>query len=56
MDRIPEALLDRSVAGLNLGGLDLSGLNPGGLNRGGTTLREQFTEGPNLWVFLRHFG
>ncbi|MEO0478600.1 MAG: hypothetical protein AAF196_03885 [Planctomycetota bacterium] len=46
MERIPEALLDRSVDGLNLSGLNL----------GGATLRKQFAEGPNLWVFLRHFG
>ena len=41
MERIPNELLDRSVDGLNLRG---------------ETLRAQFYEGPNLWVFLRHFG
>jgi hypothetical protein len=40
-DRIPDALLDRPVSGLNL--------VPG-------TLRDQLGENVNLLVFLRHFG
>ncbi len=40
-DRIPDALLDQVVAGVNLA--------PG-------TLREQLDDAPTLLVFLRHFG
>jgi hypothetical protein len=41
MKRIPEQILNRPVEGVNL--------KPG-------TLGDQLAEGPNLVVFLRHFG
>jgi hypothetical protein len=41
LDRIPDAVLDRSVVGVNL--------VPG-------RLRDQLQDGPTLLVFLRHFG
>jgi hypothetical protein len=41
MSQLPGALLDREVTGVNLTGV---------------TLRDQLSEKPTLFVFLRHFG